>query len=175
MIYCAYLSPLPSIQKVSVEYWTWVNNGETKIKIFFVYPSSLKRNRIVFGPSVKPYRQQNLKMLSPWLWTMDGWKTLGYFLFLLTVFNTNTRTMDTCAAEQYCQKFHQNKYLYNESTNFAVECDNCNQWFHCDCLSFTPREFEESERVFCDCHLSDLWGTTLWVLCGKLFSVIVTL
>ena len=137
----------------------------------------------MFGPSVKPYtfknnqlRQHNLEMLSlalqtSRLWAMDGCKTMGYFLFLLTVFNTNTRTMDTCATEQYCQKFHQNKYLYNESTNCAVECNNCNQWFHCECSSFTPSEWEESETVFCDCHLSDLWGTTLWVLCGKIFSV----
>lgn len=117
-----------------------VKNEETKSKNYFCYPLILRQ------------------------WAKDDCKTLGNIFFVLTVFNTHADTMDTCAAEQYCQKFHQNKYLYNESSNMAAECDNCNQWFHCECLSFNPREIEKSATVFSDCHISDLWGTTLWVL-----------
>lgn len=71
--------------------------------------------------------------------------------------------MDTCAADEFCQKYHDGQHLANDSCSEEVECEFCLQWFHIECLVFNPVEItgNKEKRVNCGCHLSDLWGTTL--------------
>ena len=71
--------------------------------------------------------------------------------------------MDTCAAGNFCQLYHDNDSLRNGHSRLDVECEFCLQWYHSECVTFNPEylELTSSQPVCCGCHLLDVFEGTL--------------
>lgn len=115
---------------------------------------------------LKSHSHLTLKRLIPFTRSIalgNGTTGLICYIFLSfpPVFNTARDVIHTCAAEENCQRFDQQKDLLNGNCRIMVECESCMQWYHGECVLYDLKDMTLDSDVdfLCDCHLEDVRGS----------------